>query len=595
MHPAIISWKEAQRSFRISKIYDGLKIKNSRPRYVFLGKDQDYYSRFQPQRKTIALFPPLSGNRRNGIIIPGLRSQYRPIMGGSSATYYVRADGTATSKEAATGPGSSQSACMNAVYFNSESSEFLGDDIVKFCDNGGVFRAELYPQAGGSQGHQLIFEAEDGDNPKIYGSELASGWTDQGSNKWRCSIGATEPSAVWFSKSSITYHGNKETSTDGLDNEYDWYHDGSQYLWCYSTGDPDSVYDWIEAGQRHNCLWWGSGINYITVDGIEFVFGDWYGIQARPCTGAQFLNLIIHHCGHRGVSEAHGLLLAGTVDALVRDSLFYENGTHGIYIGNYGATSNIGTIIESNIFHDNYHTCVDFQRSNADGVVSNNIVRYNYFYDINNHPSGLKDGAVYAEAYSADRKLDGLDVYYNIAFKMSSNGFGNHDYCINVRYCNNVVYGANEDAESYICGFAITANVGGTSGITLKNNIGMDCPSYSLAITDSDDVDACDYNCWYKTSGNYVDVADKGSTPYSSSEFETYKSETGWDEHGKWENPDFMDAPNEDFRLKTESPCIETGTEIAGLIKDYYGIPLGRGIKSDIGACETLKGGPRRL
>ena len=54
-------------------------------------------------------------------------------------------------------------------------------------------------------------------------------------------------------------------------------------------------------------------------------------------------------------------------------------------------------------------------------------------------------------------------------------------------------------------------------------------------------------------------------------------------------------AVGTDFHLQSSSPCIEAGETLLGATLDYDGVTLGRGTNPDIGAFETLKGGPRGL
>jgi len=60
------------------------------------------------------------------------------------------------------------------------------------------------------------------------------------------------------------------------------------------------------------------------------------------------------------------------------------------------------------------------------------------------------------------------------------------------------------------------------------------------------------------------------------------------------DDPEFL-APGSDFHLGSASPAIGAGFQISDYTVDLDGIPLGRGTNPEIGAFETLKGGPRRL
>ena len=81
-----------------------------------------------------------------------------------------------------------------------------------------------------------------------------------------------------------------------------------------------------------------------------------------------------------------------------------------------------------------------------------------------------------------------------------------------------------------------------------------------------------DYNNHFSSVGVNL-IAYLGKT-YTLEEF---KNHTDQEEHGISRNPQFVDAANHNFHLKSTSPCIDSGTDV-GLT--YYGP------KPDIGAFE---------
>ena len=93
------------------------------------------------------------------------------------ATYYMRADGTAANKAAATGPATDASKCMNITVHNAES--FSSGDSIIVSDAGGIYRAKLVPPSD-----SVTYTASG--SPTIYGSNNYSGvasyqWTLSGS------------------------------------------------------------------------------------------------------------------------------------------------------------------------------------------------------------------------------------------------------------------------------------------------------------------------------------------------------------------------------------------------------------------------------
>lgn len=72
-----------------------------------------------------------------------------------AATYYVRADGTAANKAAATGPCGTVGNCMNVTVHNGEA--FSGDDVINVCDDGGNYSIGLNTPSSGTSGHEIIY------------------------------------------------------------------------------------------------------------------------------------------------------------------------------------------------------------------------------------------------------------------------------------------------------------------------------------------------------------------------------------------------------------------------------------------------------
>lgn len=74
------------------------------------------------------------------------------------ATYYMRADGSAANKAAATGPTSSASACMNISVHNGET--FSAGDTIVISDAGGNYVAELLVPSSGASGNPITYTVD---------------------------------------------------------------------------------------------------------------------------------------------------------------------------------------------------------------------------------------------------------------------------------------------------------------------------------------------------------------------------------------------------------------------------------------------------
>jgi hypothetical protein len=126
------SWEiEAE---RLKHVYDGLKVQDCPPKYVFQGlSSHDYLMRF-PHKKTQAIF------------LPG---RFRPIMGGSSSIYYVKNGGS----DSADGLSDADAwASLSKV----SGSSFGAGDYVKF-KMGSTFAGRLIVNWAGIQGSPITF------------------------------------------------------------------------------------------------------------------------------------------------------------------------------------------------------------------------------------------------------------------------------------------------------------------------------------------------------------------------------------------------------------------------------------------------------
>ena len=96
------------------------------------------------------------------------------VFGAFGATYFMRADGTAANKAAASGPCGTGGNCMSIATHDGET--FSGDDIIKLCDDGGVYRDQMDIPSSGTSGHPIIYQAESGDTPIISGADIITTW-----------------------------------------------------------------------------------------------------------------------------------------------------------------------------------------------------------------------------------------------------------------------------------------------------------------------------------------------------------------------------------------------------------------------------------
>jgi len=128
------------------------------------------------------------------------------------AIYYMRADGTAANKAAASGPCSTQANCMSMAIHTGET--FSAGDIVKLCDNGGDYTAVLTPPSSGSDGNPITYIAETGDTPVIDVSVDYSSWTGEGETVILDKEAVTGGAKIWH-VATIIWAGQGVWTSDG--------------------------------------------------------------------------------------------------------------------------------------------------------------------------------------------------------------------------------------------------------------------------------------------------------------------------------------------------------------------------------------------
>ncbi|MDH3267860.1 MAG: right-handed parallel beta-helix repeat-containing protein [Ignavibacteria bacterium] len=95
-----------------------------------------------------------------------------------ATNYYMRADGTAANKAAATGPGSTQANCMSIATHDAQT--FSAGDTIFVCDDGGVFRDQMDVPSSGSDGSPIVYIAESGDTPIINSADIFTSFSESG-------------------------------------------------------------------------------------------------------------------------------------------------------------------------------------------------------------------------------------------------------------------------------------------------------------------------------------------------------------------------------------------------------------------------------
>ncbi len=420
-----------------------------------------------------------------------------------------------------------------------------------------------------------------GAKPRILGSAALSGWTSD-TGHWVCSYTGTL-NLIWFKNASdgLIKWGSKKASKAACVAEYDWYSNGTS-VWVYAATDPDTRYTAVETSVRDACINI-NGKSNIDVSGLELAYSYKFGIQiySAAVTGCNFDGNTIHHVGVMNASEAEGILCRGT-NHVISNNTIYQCGNHGIYtVALSGATPTHDVIIEGNDVKDCYHTCIDTAALDP-GVVYNVTLRYNICYTTNEFADTSQTcNLMYLSGYALN-KLYNVDVYYNVLHHTMTEALQIDRYTNLVNIYNNTIYGAN---PLYTSGSVLGIGIGvNTTDIVLKNNIAFDFPTRAVFMYNGAGVTQCDYNIWFNSVSVDQYVA-YGGVDYGTGDFAAYKTASGFDTHGYWENPDLVNPSNNDFRLSNVSPGINTGVNLS-LTVDIMGNTVPTGAGPDIGAYE---------
>lgn len=570
----LIQWREIRERLRLNKIYQGLRVSDDRPRYIFYGKSREYYRRFHPNKKTKAIFPPLGSTRtKDGILIPGLKTLYRPIVGGAPDTYYLREDGTAANKGAATGPGSTQANCMNVSVHNGET--FSAGDLITMCDDGGIITSQISPPSDGTGGNHIVYEAESGDTPILDGgldvTSASYKWTASGSGTNEYYLedsgggdpGIVEPRVVMIDALNLRLAG---TLGSLVDHKWAWGdNDALGYSTLYvrdDTGDPDVSGVTIIASQGSQGFALSSD-DYITIDGLSFRYFKYRAIYMGGCTDVTIQNCTIVNIGTHGI-EAEATCFNLDINNC---DISYVVRSNGIWLSDTE---------DSEIYQNEAYQC----QSNGIGLTAesdNNKTHRNWCHDnsINDASAGI----------GLESNVNDCEVYYNLLTNNSHAGI-----VVNAQrneIYNNVIYSSVESDTINGSSVNLTDWGGGSAeNNTFKNNIFIATGSdeKTVYIGDvSNRNNIFDYNIHYHPdkSASYDIISWSGVWP----SFATWQSTYSQDVNGQLADPLFTNPGGDDFTLQVTSPCINAGVNV-GLTEDYAGGKVPQGARPDIGAYE---------
>ena len=465
------------------------------------------------------------------------------------------------------------------------------DNSVLF-NRGGTWREQYALECYGISGHPFTVGAYGtGNKPKIYGSDQLTGWTVYSGNIWQATTSINPNKSIYFvnTDGSVKW-GTKQANADACDAEYEFFSNGTT-MYCYALTDPDSRYTSVEVPTRAYCIG-ATGQSYITIDGLDIRHFTDNGI--RIYTDAVYntvQNCQISYGGESVSGAGQGIIIRGSYHQIIGNTI-HDCSIHGIRTSTASGKTTSNITISENEVYDCYHSLIDLSNGNATGVSTDHTVTRNFLYTTSNYayPSTLDCNGIYVAGASADQQ--NIEISYNVIINIFAAAIQIQNNVVNCNIYNNTCYGTNPvNNWSWTSGISIGGS--GSSGIAVKNNIAANFYSGAgggdscFGCSNSAFMSSVDNNCWYQATGGRI-FAHINTTNYYSGDFVAYKAATGWDTHGKWEDPKFVNAGGataEDYKLTATSPCRDTGVNV-GLTQDYWGNSVPIGGSPDIGIYE---------
>ena len=495
---------------------------------------------------------------------------------------------------------------------------FTGGDSILFKKNEVWSGTIIVPASGSIDKPIIISSYGKGAMPVINCLPIATNWSSPIFGVYSKAQNINALSIVFEDGIPLLPMATSPACTDGF-----WYGNGITFYYRPKSGQPQNhVVTTIRRWSDFTAGIDVSNRSYITIDGLQFyacgagiksyetIQGN-SGIAIRNCTFKYchtgiFLmpdignntNARVENCfffrnqcavrmyttealGGKHSGHSHGK----NIGCIIRNNEMSETGTvDGKLHWNYGSDNEgIGLqnfqdgIISDNYIHDGFQIGTTiFNLENA--ISSNNIITCNRVYN-NGKPAlvlqGRKGSGTYPYAFI--RNIISNNIYANSGNSSSKCTLyleqGKKANATNY-IINNTIYGI------YSKIFIANSN---PAFFSIKNNIISGASNYRISIRGKMPTDLLiDYNQYYETTLNDKFYMDGGSQSISH-----IRSKYGFEKHGRYGDPLFINAPKHDFHLKPGSPCINAGIHV-GNTEDKDGVSIPQGTAPDIGAYEFI-------
>lgn len=524
-----------------------------------------------------------------------------------SKTYYV--DATAGTD---TANGLTEKAAWKTLAQVGAAGFAPGDQIL--LRRGQTWREQLTASSAGASGSPLTIGAygATGAAPVISGANVLTGWTAYQGSVWKAPC-AVEPHIA----ACAGVVGQRQTSLTQLAASRDWYWSGGIF-YLYAPSRPDQAYasQGVEAAARDYCIY-ANQKSYLKYTGLTLTWANRSCLRAQGGDhGLQLTDVCARGAGDQGAYEfdacADITLNHCTAEdcraVTVGDGFMFKGGCSNITLLNCTAAYNrrrgaqfdtgIGGFLH--IFGGEFHHQWGLNQSDGISIDANNGVWIEgvWCHDngINNDSadgiqiSGLSRNPVVRYCRLENNYNGGLILNADggtLAYNISTGNRHGIAICGNptleLKIFNNTCY--NNEFGFFV--YQDTSDEILAAAVRVNNNIfyGTDAKRRAISVQSGLNTSQLklDYNCLW---GDMDQTSIKwGAASYARSQIGAYKTATGEDMHSIGSDPLFVNPTAEDFSLKTGSPCIDRGLDLA-LTRDFAGRTVPVNGRPDIGALE---------
>ena len=478
-------------------------------------------------------------------------------------------------------------------------SSFAPGDIIAIRDSiryeGGIFFT-----ASGSDGIHIKITNWYGSaserKPVIKASNTVNNFVNVSGNIWRASYvpSTGQINQVWFEgdqdDATQTVWGVKETSVGNLNADNEWYWSSNE-LYIYSTSDPGTRYDYVEA----DCQTAWNKIypifeqgNYVTVEDLDVRYGNAGGIRIGN-SGSN--NVTIQDCktsftGLRSTESAHGIISYNGINIIIRRNECLQNSNHGIYVfANDANRTSENIYVDSNTVYDNKHSQIDINTNG--GHLDSIVCRYNLLYNSIGNWIYTEYGSTPDGFFIAGQSMGSTSHVYLIS-NVIINIYGgavdiDHSNIDSLYIYNNTIYNNFTGSTSTK---ALIYMINDTNMVDFRNNLLYSIGTKGLVRLSNLNNKHLNYNLYF--------WANSVTNPFYyngiKASLSDWQAATGQESNSLNADPHFQNAIG-DLRVDLGSQAIDKGIAIQISSKDKNGISRPQGNKWDIGAYEFLTSG----